>query len=108
LPAIHPTAPVSIGAAEDPATRRAQHDSELDDAARAMIAEADTFFVASYVDVEGERSVDVSHRGGQSGFVQVEGNRLTIPDFAGNLFSTRWVIFWPIPRRFVVHRFQLR
>lgn len=70
----------------DPATRIAQHLTELDDAAKAVIAEADTFFVASYVDVEGERSVDVSHRGGQAGFVQVEGNRLTIPDFSGNLF----------------------
>ena len=73
----------------DPATRAAQHFGELDDASKAMIAEADTFFVASYVDVDGERSVDVSHRGGQAGFVQVEGNRLTIPDFAGNLhFNT--------------------
>lgn len=70
----------------DPATRPAQHFNELDDAAKVMIAEADTFFVASYVDVEGVRSVDVSHRGGQSGFVHVEGDRLTIPDFAGNLF----------------------
>jgi ferredoxin-NADP reductase/predicted pyridoxine 5'-phosphate oxidase superfamily flavin-nucleotide-binding protein len=73
----------------DPSTRVAQHFSGLDDAAKAMIAEADTFFVASYVNVDGERSVDVSHRGGQAGFVQVEGNRLTIPDFAGNLhFNT--------------------
>jgi ferredoxin-NADP reductase/predicted pyridoxine 5'-phosphate oxidase superfamily flavin-nucleotide-binding protein len=73
----------------DPSTRVAQHFSGLDDAAKAMIAGADTFFVASYVDVDGERSVDVSHRGGQSGFVHVEGNRLTIPDFAGNLhFNT--------------------
>ncbi|MGA3798874.1 pyridoxamine 5'-phosphate oxidase family protein [Pseudomonas fluorescens] len=73
----------------DPSTRAAQHFNELDDAAKAMIAEADTFFVASYVDVDGERSVDVSHRGGQTGFVRVEGNRLTIPDFAGNLhFNT--------------------
>ncbi|CAI8917807.1 Flavohemoprotein [Pseudomonas sp. IT-196MI5] len=73
----------------DPSMRAAQHFNELDDAAKAMIAEADTFFVASYVDVDGERSVDVSHRGGQSGFVRVEGNRLTIPDFAGNLhFNT--------------------
>lgn len=73
----------------DPSTRAAQHFNELDDAAKAMIAEADTFFVASYVEVDGERSVDVSHRGGQSGFVRVEGNRLTIPDFAGNLhFNT--------------------
>ncbi|MDQ0123733.1 ferredoxin-NADP reductase/predicted pyridoxine 5'-phosphate oxidase superfamily flavin-nucleotide-binding protein [Pseudomonas lini] len=70
----------------DPSTRIARHLDGLDDAARAMIAGADTFFVASYVDVDGQRSVDVSHRGGQSGFVQVEGNRLTIPDFAGNLF----------------------
>ena len=73
----------------DPATRIAQHLNGLDEAAVTMIAGADTFFVASYVDVEGERSVDVSHRGGQAGFVQVEGNRLTIPDFAGNLhFNT--------------------
>ncbi|MGL6242579.1 pyridoxamine 5'-phosphate oxidase family protein [Pseudomonas sp.] len=70
----------------DPATRVPQHLNALDDAAQAMIASADTFFVASYVDVDGQRSVDVSHRGGQAGFVQVEGNRLTIPDFAGNLF----------------------
>lgn len=70
----------------DPSTRVAQHLNALDDAAQAMIAGADTFFVASYVDVDGQRSVDVSHRGGQAGFVQVEGNRLTIPDFAGNLF----------------------
>ncbi len=61
----------------------------LDDAAMALIAGADTFFVASYVDVDGQRAVDVSHRGGQPGFVRVEGNRLTIPDFAGNLhFNT--------------------
>ncbi len=63
--------------------------NDLDDAARTMIVDADTFFVASYVDVDGQRSVDVSHRGGQAGFVQVDGNRLTIPDFAGNLhFNT--------------------
>lgn len=64
----------------------------LDDAAVATIQAADTFFVASYVDREGEqpqRSVDVSHRGGQAGFVRVEGDVLTIPDFAGNLhFNT--------------------
>ncbi len=61
----------------------------LDDAAIVTIRGADTFFVASYVDLEGaqpHRSVDVSHRGGQAGFVRVEGDVLTIPDFAGNLF----------------------
>ncbi len=68
----------------DPSMRIAQHLEALDDAARALIRTADTFFVASYVDVDNSRSVDVSHRGGAAGFVQVQGNRLTIPDFAGN------------------------
>lgn len=73
----------------DPQTRPAEHLNGLDDAATALIAGADTFFVASYVDVDGQRAVDVSHRGGQANFVRVQGNRLTIPDFAGNLhFNT--------------------
>jgi ferredoxin-NADP reductase/predicted pyridoxine 5'-phosphate oxidase superfamily flavin-nucleotide-binding protein len=55
-----------------------------------MISTADTFFVASYVEhANHQRSVDVSHRGGRPGFVKIEGNRLTIPDYAGNLhFNT--------------------
>ncbi|MEX5344152.1 pyridoxamine 5'-phosphate oxidase family protein [Pseudomonas sp. I2] len=62
----------------------------LDADAIAMIEGADTFFVASYIEqVDGQRSVDVSHRGGRPGFIKVEGNRLTIPDYAGNLhFNT--------------------
>ncbi|MBH3426493.1 pyridoxamine 5'-phosphate oxidase family protein [Pseudomonas alkylphenolica] len=62
----------------------------LDAGAKAMIEQADTFFVASYIEHDnGQRSVDVSHRGGRPGFVRVEGNRLTIPDYAGNLhFNT--------------------
>lgn len=62
----------------------------LDASAVSMIQAADTFFVASYVEHgDGQRSVDVSHRGGRPGFVKVEGNRLTIPDYAGNLhFNT--------------------
>ncbi len=62
----------------------------LDDAARARIAAADTFFVASSAIADGgEHTVDVSHRGGKPGFVRVDGNVLTIPDFAGNLhFNT--------------------
>lgn len=60
--------------------------SELDTEARDMITGSDTFFVASYVDLEQERQVDVSHRGGKPGFVRIDANgRLTIPDFAGNL-----------------------
>ncbi|OLF51455.1 pyridoxamine 5'-phosphate oxidase [Pseudomonas chlororaphis] len=69
--------------------RSVQRLDALDEAARGMIRGADTFFVASYVEVEGRRWVDVSHRGGPAGFVRVEGNRLSIPDFAGNLhFNT--------------------
>lgn len=68
----------------DPSTRLAQRLNTLDDAATTMIRQADTFFVASYVTVDNSRSVDVSHRGGQAGFVRVDGNCLTIPDFAGN------------------------
>lgn len=70
--------------------RPAEQSDHLDARARAMIAQADTFFVASYVQLEdGRLAVDVSHRGGQAGFVRVEGSRLTIPDFAGNLhFNT--------------------
>jgi ferredoxin-NADP reductase/predicted pyridoxine 5'-phosphate oxidase superfamily flavin-nucleotide-binding protein len=73
----------------DPSSRITERLRALDVAAQDMITRADTFFVASYADIDGQRAVDVSHRGGQAGFVQVQGNRLTIPDFAGNLhFNT--------------------
>src|SRR3546814_6031998 len=56
-----------------------------------MIAAADMFFFGSHAEQgdQGKRSVDASHRGGKPGFVRIRGNRLTIPDFAGNLhFNT--------------------
>lgn len=61
---------------------------QLDDEARAVIAAADTFFVASYVrHPDGATDVDVSHRGGPRGFVRVDDRgTLVIPDFAGNNF----------------------
>jgi uncharacterized protein len=47
---------------------------------------ADTFFIAT---AHPERGADVSHRGGPAGFVEVEGNRLTWPDYPGNnMFNT--------------------
>lgn len=60
----------------------------LDSRARALIASADAFFVASYADrPDAGRQVDVSHRGGKPGFVRLDADGgLTIPDFAGNLF----------------------
>lgn len=70
----------------------AERGNGLDARAAAIIANADTFFVASYVDTDGDvtqRAVDVSHRGGKPGFVRIDGDVLTIPDFTGNLhFNT--------------------
>lgn len=54
----------------------------LDAEARALIAAADTLFVASCT----EDGADMSHRGGRPGFVHVAGDALTIPDFAGNRY----------------------
>lgn len=76
----------------EPFVGRTEVLAKLDAEANAMIGAADTFFVASYVDPEGDagrRQVDASHRGGKSGFVRIDGDVLTIPDFAGNLhFNT--------------------
>jgi len=59
----------------------------LDAAARAQILTADTFFVATSsgggVDHGG---CDISHRGGPGGFVRIDGDVLTIPDYRGNRF----------------------
>lgn len=67
--------------------------------ARAMIEAADTFFVASYVGDDARRQVDVSHRGGKAGFVRIgDDGRLTIPDFAGNLFFATLGNFLVNPR----------
>lgn len=57
----------------------------LDADARAAVVVADTFFVASFA--QGENGgVDISHRGGRPGFVRLDGDVLTIPDFRGNRF----------------------
>jgi predicted pyridoxine 5'-phosphate oxidase superfamily flavin-nucleotide-binding protein len=60
----------------------------LDEAAQAAIAAADTFFVASR-SRPGDGAAfgaDISHRGGRSGFIRVDGDVLTIPDFRGNRY----------------------
>jgi uncharacterized protein len=59
----------------------------LDEARVHFIEAIDTGFVAS---IHPERGVDVSHRGGEAGFVRVEGERmLRIPDYPGNsMFQT--------------------
>ncbi len=55
-----------------------------------MLANADTFFIAS-ANVGEEagpaRGADVSHRGGMPGFVRIDdATTLTTPDFSGNRF----------------------
>ena len=69
------------------------HESfQLIDAARRMIALADTLFIATAYagdddQAGGAGGVDVSHRGGKPGFVRVEADgTLTMPDFFGNFF----------------------
>lgn len=61
--------------------------TSLNHQAHALIERADTFFVSSYVQQQNEpevEGVDVSHRGGKPGFIRIEGNTLTIPDYSGN------------------------
>jgi predicted pyridoxine 5'-phosphate oxidase superfamily flavin-nucleotide-binding protein len=55
----------------------------LDAAALAAISTADTLFVATS---GREKGVDISHRAGRPGFVQTDGNTLTVPDYAGNRY----------------------
>ncbi|MNR88116.1 Flavohemoprotein [compost metagenome] len=73
--------------------------SALDAAARAIISNSDSFYVASYIERDGKRQVDASHRGGKSGFVKVDADgTLTIPDFSGNLFFNTLGNFLVNPR----------
>ncbi len=58
-------------------------------AERAMIAAADTFFIASALGRSDEsgHGVDASHRGGLPGFVRGDDEHtLTVPDFSGNFY----------------------
>lgn len=70
----------------EPAPGRVRRLESLDGDARGLIARADTFFVASRSrpDVGAAGGADISHRGGRPGFVRVDGETLSIPDFRGN------------------------
>ncbi len=72
----------------------------LDDAARALIAASDTFFVASRsrAGLEAGGGLDMSHRGGRPGFVGVQGDTLAIPDFPGNRYYNTLGNFLGDPR----------
>jgi len=71
---------------DDPGPVRpaAQTRTDLSPAQRRWIAGADTFFIASH---SPEHGADASHRGGEPGFVTVQGpRRLSWPDYVGNSF----------------------
>ncbi|MBB3213072.1 hypothetical protein FHW67_002361 [Herbaspirillum sp. Sphag1AN] len=63
---------------------------QLNDADRALLASADTFFIATsnlQADAGNGRGVDLSHRGGRPGFVHVDdAGTVTVPDFIGNFY----------------------
>jgi hypothetical protein len=69
-------------------SRRGSGFTRLDTAAQAAIERADTFFVASRSRAGRGRAygADISHRGGKPGFVRIDGDVLTIPDFRGNRY----------------------
>jgi len=67
--------------------------SSFDHSALTLIGCSDTFFVASSLGRDANEAsdgADVSHRGGDSGFVRIDDvHTLTIPDYSGNLhFNT--------------------
>ena len=77
---------------------------------REWISSADTFFIASGHRGDGESAtygMDASHRGGDAGFVRVDGeSRLMFPDYAGNnhfntignlVLDSRAGILWSCP-----------
>lgn len=61
-----------------------------DEVSRALLAQADTFFIATRageLDDAAPNGVDVSHRGGRPGFLYMnDDGSLSFPDFAGNRF----------------------
>lgn len=70
-----------------PGTAATEPLSRLDPQAIAAIGAADTFFVATSARTgDATGGVDVSHRGGPTGFVRVDGDVLTVPDFSGNRY----------------------
>jgi predicted pyridoxine 5'-phosphate oxidase superfamily flavin-nucleotide-binding protein len=85
---IRRRAPDAASSAEPGAPRR---ETELTSWARALIARADTLFIATR---HPQGAADASHRGGEPGFVEVASTPdgadvIRIPDYAGNnMFNT--------------------
>ena len=68
------------------AARRWEPLDELSTATKDVIANAEIFFIASSANCDGG-GVDVSHRGGPPGFIEIaDDGTFTVPDFRGNGF----------------------
>jgi uncharacterized protein len=91
---IHPRQALAPDASTPiPANQAPETLTTLDDEARALITRADTLFIASTKgksegkEEANRESVDISHRGGEPGFVQINAaGQLELPDYAGNFF----------------------
>ena len=74
----------------------------LDGPARDWVGRADTMFVASAAGPHAEAGVDISHRGGPAGFLRLDGDRLAVPDYRGNLYFNTLGNFLLNPRAAVL------
>lgn len=80
-------------------------DAVLPARARAMLAQSSTLFVASRsgAGIEGAAAgLDISHRGGPPGFARLEGDVLSVPDYAGNRYFNTLGNFMSDPRAAIV------
>jgi hypothetical protein len=99
---IHVRALVPVERAPGPA---AAFGADLPQRARDMLAASTTLFVASGsgADAHGAaRGLDISHRGGPAGFARLDGNVLTVPDYAGNRYFNTLGNFVSEPRAAIV------
>lgn len=83
-------APIEAVATNAPAEPLDRIDAE----AGRLITASDTFFAAS----SAGDAVDISHRGGLPGFVRMDGDVLTMPDFSGNRYFNTLGNFLVSPR----------
>ncbi|KAG0245674.1 hypothetical protein BGX31_006670 [Mortierella sp. GBA43] len=78
------TTPVLVGSKEEKSSNL------LSEEAKAIVRQADCFFISSrFIDedlADQTSGMDCNHRGGNPGFVRMDGNNLLLPDYSGNRF----------------------
>jgi len=79
--------------------------ADLPARARALLAAATTLFVASASGAaapDAAAGLDISHRGGPAGFARLDGDVLSVPDYAGNRYFNTLGNFVAEPRAAIV------